>query len=97
MSDRQDTILNELKFRVDRLIKLYCSSLEKNSMQEARITELLREIETLKDENRALSEELKTSKVANAIVGGEQGSYQAKLQINQLVREIDKCIALLNN
>ena len=40
--------------------------------------------------------EIKTLKVAKAISTGE-GSAEARNRINQLVREIDKCIALLNN
>lgn len=97
MTERQDAVLNELKFKVERLIKLYISSLEKNKDQESRIQQLLSEIEQLKSENQILNEELKTARVANAISGKSDGSYEAKMRINQLVREIDKCIALLNN
>lgn len=97
MTGRQDAVLNELKFKVERLIKLYIASLEKNQAQECRINELLTEIANLKSENKILNEELKTARVANAISGNNNGSYQAKVRINQLVREIDKCIALLNN
>lgn len=97
MIRRQEDVLNELKFKVERLIKLYISSLEKQQIQESRIIELQTEIESLKNENKILNEELKTARVANAISGQENGSYQAKMRINQLVREIDKCIALLNN
>ncbi|MDL2251591.1 hypothetical protein LJC12_01940 [Odoribacter sp. OttesenSCG-928-J03] len=97
MTDRKESVLNELKFKVERLIKLYTSSQERNSAQEVKINELLAEMEELKRENKSLSEELKTARIANAISGGDDGSYQAKMRINQLVREIDKCIALLNN
>ncbi len=97
MTGRQDAVLNELKFKVERLIKLYIASLETNRMQESRINELLTEIGNLKSENKILNEELKTARVANAISGNNDGSYQAKMRINQLVREIEKCIALLNN
>lgn len=97
MTERQDAVLNELKFKVERLIKLYISLLEKNRDQENRIQQLLSEIENLKSENQILNEELKTARVANAISGSSDDSYEAKMRINQLVREIDKCIALLNN
>lgn len=97
MTGREDAVLNELKFKVERLIKLYIASLETNRNQECRINELLTEIGDLKSENKSLNEELKTARVANAISGNNDGSYQAKMRINQLVREIEKCIALLNN
>ncbi|MDE5639334.1 MAG: hypothetical protein K2I47_06030 [Odoribacter sp.] len=97
MTGRQDAVLNELKFKVERLIKLYITSLENNRDLESRVNELQAEIGKLKSENKILNEELKTARVANAISGNNDGSYQAKMRINQLVREIDKCIALLNN
>ena len=71
MTAKQDAVINELNTKVERLIKLYISSLDKNR-------------------------EIKTLKVAAAISTGE-GSSEAKNRISQLVREIDKCIALLNN
>ncbi|WP_251623463.1 hypothetical protein [Odoribacter lunatus] len=97
MTERKDIVLNELNYKVERLIKLNIASLEKNQILESKINELLNEIEHLKGENKILNEELKTARVANAISGNNKGSYQAKMRINQLVREIDKCIALLNN
>ena len=43
----------------------------------------------------ALEEANKTIKIAKSLTGAEE-STEAKLKINALVREIDKCIALLN-
>ena len=79
MAAKHDAVINELNFKIDKLIKLYISSLE-----------------NLQRENKDLNNKLKTTRVASAISEGN-GSYEAKMRINQLVREIDKCIALLNN
>ena len=97
MALRHDAIINELNFKIDKLIKLYISSLEQKKGLEGRIEDLQSELESLKRENKELSEELKRTKVANAISGRDENGYEAKMRINQLVREIDKCIALLNN
>lgn len=96
MAAKHDAVINELNFKVDKLIKLYISSLEQNKSLESKIEALQSELEKVKGEKQELNEKIKTSRVANAISGGD-GSYEAKLRINQLVREIDKCIALLNN
>ena len=96
MSGKEDAVLNELKFKVERLIKLYISSLDKNRETDTEMKELRIQIERMKSENMKLHEEIKTLKVATAISTGE-GSSEAKNRISQLVREIDKCIALLNN
>ena len=34
--------------------------------------------------------------IAKALIGSEEDSHEAKQKINRIVREIDKCIALLN-
>jgi hypothetical protein len=44
-----------------------------------------------------LKEQLKTIKLAQALAGsGDQDTRALKLQINGYLREIDKCLALLN-
>ena len=86
----------ELKKKVEQLITLYISSLERHRELEAEVKAVRDRLETLKNENNKLKEEIKTLKVAKAISTGE-GSAEARNRINQLVREIDKCIALLNN
>ena len=96
MAAKHDAVINELNFKVDKLIKLYISSLEENKSLESKIQTLQSELEGLQKEKQDLNNKLKTTKVAKAISEGD-GSYEAKMRINQLVREIDKCIALLNN
>jgi len=90
MAAKHDAVINELNFKIDKLIKLYISSLEQNKSLESKIQDLQSELENLQRENKDLNNKLKTTRVASAI-------YEAKMRINQLVREIDKCIALLNN
>ena len=96
MTAKQDAVINELNTKVERLIKLYISSLDKNREMDSEMKELRIQIERMKSENMKLHEEIKTLKVVAAISTGE-GSSEAKIRISQLVREIDKCIALLNN
>ena len=96
MAAKHDAVINELNFKIDKLIKLYISSLEQNKSLESKIQDLQSELENLQRENKDLNNKLKTLKVATAISTGE-GSTEAKSRISQLVREIDKCIALLNN
>ncbi|WP_455785497.1 hypothetical protein [Butyricimonas faecihominis] len=96
MTAKQDAVINELNTKVERLIKLYISSLDKNREMDSEMKELRIQIERMKSENMKLHEEIKTLKVVAAISTGE-GSSEAKNRISQLVREIDKCIALLNN
>ena len=96
MTAQENAVINELKKKVEQLITLYISSLERHRELEAEVKAVRDRLETLKNENNKLKEEIKTLKVAKAISTGE-GSAEARNRISQIVREIDKCIALLNN
>ncbi len=96
MASKHDIVINELDYKVKKLIKLYISSLERNRSLEDRLVELQDELERAQKEKQMINEQLKTARVAEAISSGN-GSAEARTRVSQLVREIDKCIALLNN
>jgi hypothetical protein len=54
--------------------------------------------EALAQENRELREQIKTIKLAQSLSAGtgDQSSKQVKTKINEYIREIDKCLSLLN-
>ena len=96
MASKHDIVINELDYKVEKLIKLYISSLERNRSLEDRLVELQDELERAQKEKQMINERVKTARVAEAISSGN-GSAEARTRVSQLVREIDKCIALLNN
>ena len=84
MSQRTDT-LEELKVKLDILIKNY------NNLQHCKET-----AEILKKENEELKKQYETMKTASAFTNNPQSIKDTKLYISRLIREIDKCIALLS-
>ena len=96
MTANQYAVITELEAKVEQLIKLYTSSREALQQRESECTALREERERLIGETQQLNEEIKHLKVANALSSGGNNK-EAKVKISQLVREIDKCIALLNN
>ena len=50
MAAKHDAVINELNFKVDKLIKLYISSLEENKSLESKIQTLQSELESSKRE-----------------------------------------------
>lgn len=65
--------------------------------------ELTAERDALKSDKRALQEqlrqlntELSLKQLGEGLGGGGQNRERAKARVNQLMREVDKCIALLN-
>lgn len=96
MSVDQIYIVDELKHKINLLAKKLedhrsaTSTLKSANMNLAdKIREKELEINVLKQQNNTL-------KLSKAFVGENGEPQEARLQINKIVREIDKCIALLN-
>lgn len=81
--------------KVTKLVSLYQREQEKNNNLQQMVNRSEEEINVLKSEILALKEEVKALKLGEAIKVSE-GTSEASQKINALVREIDKCIALLN-
>lgn len=96
MIDSNKDLVTSLEQKVDRLVKRYKG--------------LQNDVQGLKEENQKLINQLEVSsvnctelktkyenlKLAKALELADSDGHDAKLKINQMVREIDKCIALLN-
>jgi uncharacterized protein (DUF3084 family) len=96
MTDEDRLLLKELKANVQRLFQEYEQLKTENKSLTDKVTALYNEISQLKDEKNELSREKENIKLANQILSGKDRDGEAKRKINSLVREIDKCIALLN-
>ncbi|RUT80027.1 hypothetical protein [Ancylomarina longa] len=96
MVQESSEIIISLKNRITELISLYQKSKEeKESLIHEKI-ELMEQIESLNRINEELNHQYNTLKLAKTLAANSDDSHQAKLKINRIVREIDKCIALLN-
>ena len=93
----QETKLLEIKEQIRHVIYLHedlkaekQELISKNQLQAEMIEEQQKLINDLQEQNKIL-------KLAKMISGGnDQNSRDIKLRINQMIREIDKSIALLN-
>ena len=89
-------IVSELRGKISRLISLYQGiKLEKETLVREKM-ELVERIEALSKENEMFKHQYDTLKLAKTFAANTGDSQQAKQKISQIVREIDKCIALLN-
>lgn len=97
MTGRESEELVLLKLRVNELISHFERStdeLQRVRSENQRLSYELREKEIKFEE---LEREYNRLKLSGAILGDGENSLEAKKRINSLVREIDNCIALLNN
>jgi ABC-type arginine transport system ATPase subunit len=89
--------IKDLQQQVKKVFEQY-RFMEKEHAQLKMLNQQL-EVEKLSamNEVESLREQLKTVKLAQALSGaGDQDQRQLKLQINSYIREIDRCLALLN-
>lgn len=89
-------VITELNERLERLV-------EEHRKMVTLCGKLTAERDSLKEEKRALEQrvrdldrELSKQQLSEGLAGGKADKEKARARVNQLMREVDKCIALLN-
>lgn len=96
MTEEQVKLLKDFEFRVRQLMDR-CDKLKvenKNLKDSLALKD--REIAEVKEAVKEITSKYDTLKSAKAISMDETEAKEAKKRLSSLVREIDKCIALLN-
>lgn len=88
-------IIANITMQVHRLMEQHTRQGQLCEQLEAENEALRREKRALQERVRGLEEELSRKQLAEGL-GGGRGREQARLRVNRLMREVDKCIALLN-
>ncbi len=96
MENNNNEVLVLLRDKIKRIINLHEASKEKCRLLEKKNAELEENINKLKNENETLTIQYNNLKLAKNLEVSLDSSHDAKLKVNRIVREIDKCIALLN-
>lgn len=93
---KEETVIASVRDKIKQLGDQKKALKEALEETESKLTSLENE---LKDRERAISdlaEKNKVLRMAKSLSGSEDNTSETKYKINELVREIDKCIALLN-
>ena len=94
--EKEISALNEIRSFIKSLKEKLNTKIQENNKLNEEILSAGEEITHLKTKISDLNENVKMLKLASQIDGNEVGSTKdVKLMINEMVREIDKCIALL--
>jgi hypothetical protein len=96
MNASQVQIVEELKSRLDSLIlMLEREKDEKTTLRQSNI-ELQKKLKVQQTRISELELKYANLKIAKSLLVENEDSHDAKIRVNRIVREIDKCIALLN-
>jgi len=96
MTDEEKQLLVNLNTQVKQLFEAFARVENHKKVLANEIVELKNEIENQKKENLELVKKNEQLRLATQILSGVDEDREAKTKINKLIREIDKCIALLN-
>ena len=103
MYTRADMVTPTIPVRIDRIqskvkkmMELHRSVKDANYKLKVEKEQLLKNLEEGKDAIVDLEEQNKRIKLARSLQDSGETSLDVKLKINEMVREIDKCIAFLN-
>ena len=96
MTEEERLFLIDLKSNTQKLFHEITEMESEKEQLEKDVIALNREIETQKQENSELSQKIEQLKLATQLLSGVDENKEARQKLNKLIREIDKCIALLN-
>ena len=97
--DKKDTslIVESLQSKVEKLIIQHNKAKEDIKQLKEENTSLQGKLTYAKVQAKELSEKNKVLKLAKSLSGKQGKSTDIKLKINELIREIDKCVAQVNS
>jgi hypothetical protein len=90
-----ETIISGLDFKIRKLVNLHKKIKSEKESLEIEQKELLKKIENQKEKIKELEEKYKILKISKK-VESVKSETDIKLKINEMVREIDKCVSLLS-
>ena len=96
MSQEVDKLLDSVVLKAEKLLKSRRTLLDKVQKLEQINFELNNELDTLRKDNESLREANQVLRMAKAVSGEDQNTRDLKLRINDYIREIDRCLALIN-
>jgi len=96
MKPQHAAIINPLKQKIETLISLHEKALTENSELSKKLQTLSEEQIIYKKEKEDLEQKLQKLQMAGAFLKTSEDTKEAKQKIGKLIREIDKCLTMLN-
>ena len=87
-------LVSGVKRKAEKLIEKQTALVEKNEKLSDELYKVKQELTEKSQQVSELNDKIKLLKLAGSVDG--EGTKEVKLKINEMVREIDKCIAQIN-
>ena len=96
MTDDKNKLLADFEFRVRQVMYLCDSLKEDNARLQKELAVKEQQVSTFSNELSQLKAKYDSLKMARTITAASVDVHNAKNKLSKLVREVDKCINLLN-
>ncbi len=90
-------IVNNLEAKLSKILSQYAILQQENLKLMQQKNNLEQQLSKQQDVIGSLEKKYESLRLANTIVGSKEDKHAAKLKINTLIREIDKCIVQLSD
>jgi hypothetical protein len=97
MDSNENQLVIQLKEKIETIVSMLEKSEEDRCRLQKEKLQLTEQIKLKATAFEELERRYETLKLAKAILGSGENSHDARIRVNRIVREIDKCIALLNH
>ncbi|MFI5222476.1 MAG: hypothetical protein ACHQK8_09135 [Bacteroidia bacterium] len=95
MSDLK-SVAESLEGKIEKLVDLHHRTKKELSNLKTQNTHLTQTIDEQKQTIKELEDKSKVLKLSKSLSTKNENTHELKLKINELIREVDKCISLLN-
>ena len=92
-----NNLISRIEIKLNNLLSSYKKVKSINSNLKEENANLLSDIEQKNIEINTLKDKIKIISISKSVDASKGDIRQTKLKINEYIREIDKCIAQLNN
>lgn len=97
MSAESQIIIRKLKGHIEQIISKYELALSENEALRKELDGCLEELENKRERIKELEKKVELMQLGDAFKASSEDVKEAKKKIGKIVREIDKCISMLND
>ncbi|MHC1778618.1 MAG: hypothetical protein AB9922_00095 [Bacteroidales bacterium] len=97
MNSDYQTVINSLKAKIEMIISAYEQAIADNQKLTQELSVCRDELNNSINKTKELEDKVNKLQLAEAFKSSSTDVREAKQKIGKIIREIDKCIALLND
>lgn len=97
MSVESQIVINKLKGHIEQIISKYELALSYNNSLKEQLDRVTNELERKESRIKELELKVEQMQLAEAFTASVEDVKEAKKKIGKIVKEIDKCISMLND